>query len=110
MFPINRMRRFIIRKDDPGSSLQTKDLDPLASTERTVFFKKDTNAKNQPTIDDVDKDDFKSDISDEPEKLKDTSLELKTQISSEDKDGSNVDKSNTGPSGQSQEIKKLFDQ
>ncbi|MBM2820024.1 MAG: hypothetical protein HW410_1706 [Nitrosarchaeum sp.] len=104
------MRRFIIRKDDPESSSQTKDLDPMASTERTVFFKKDPNAKNQPTIDDIDKDDFKSDILDEPDKLKDTASESKTQISNENKDGNNVDKPNTGLSGQSQVIKKLFDQ
>lgn len=104
------MRRFIIRKDGPESSFQTKDLDPMNSTERTVFFKKDPDAKTQPTIDDIDKDDFKPGISDEPNKLKDTSIELKTQNSNDDKDDNNVDKPNTGPSGQSKEIKKLFDQ
>lgn len=104
------MRRFIIRKDDPESLSQTQNLDPMASTARTVFFKKDPNAKNQSTIDDIDKDDFKSDISDEPDKLKDIASESKTQISNENKDGNNVDKPNTGPSGQSQVIKKLFDQ
>ena len=108
IYTINLMRRFIIRKDDPESSLQTKDLDPMASTERTVFFKKDPNAKNQPTIDDVDKEDFKSDVSVEPDKSKDAS-DLKIQNNNEDKDDNNVDKPNTGTT-QSQEIKKLFDQ
>ncbi|WP_238549797.1 sensor histidine kinase [Candidatus Nitrosotenuis chungbukensis] len=107
------MRRFIIRKEDAESSTQSKELDPMSFTERTVFFKKDPNAKNQPTIDDLDKEDlgkedFKQSDSSGPSLTKST-LELKTKSSNEDKDADNVDKPNNA-AGQSQEIKKLFDQ
>ncbi len=101
------MRRFIIRKEDAESSVQTKDLDPMNFTERTVFFKKDPNAKNQPTIEDLDKEDFKPDGNTES-KSSSSNLELKAQTGNEDKD---VDKDDElSPSGQSKEIKKLFDQ
>ncbi|WKT57487.1 histidine kinase dimerization/phospho-acceptor domain-containing protein [Candidatus Nitrosotenuis chungbukensis] len=85
----------------------------MSFTERTVFFKKDPNAKNQPTIDDLDKEDlgkedFKQSDSSGPSLTKST-LELKTKSSNEDKDADNVDKPNNA-AGQSQEIKKLFDQ
>lgn len=101
------MRRFIIRKEDAESSVQAKDLDPMNFTERTVFFKKDPNAKNQPTIEDLDKDDFKPDSQTES-KPSGSNLELKTQTDNEDKDVGKDDELN--PSGQSKEIKKLFDQ
>jgi signal transduction histidine kinase len=109
------MRRFIIRKEDAESSVQTKDLDPMSFTERTVFFKKDPNAKNQPTIDDLDKDDFapndaKASQPNGPAKPQATgnTLELKTHVRSEDEDDDKEDEQDT--SGQSREIKKLFDQ
>jgi len=102
------MRRFIIRKEDAESSVQTKDLDPMNFTERTVFFKKDPNAKNQPTIEDLDKEDFKPNDPTESKSISNT-LELKTQTSSENKDTDKDDKPNNAIS-QSQEIKKLFDQ
>jgi len=102
------MRRFIIRKEDAESSIQSKELDPMSFTERTVFFKKDPNAKNQSTIDDLDKEDFKQSDSAEP-KLTTSTLELRTKYDNEDKDTDKTDKPNN-TTGQSQEIKKLFDQ
>ncbi len=92
------MRRFIIRKEDTESSAQTKDLDPMNFTERTVFFKKDPNAKNQPTIEDVGKEDFKPNIA-----------ESKT-TSRNESDGSDKEDNPNNAAGQSREIKKLFDQ
>ncbi|QLH08891.1 hypothetical protein [Candidatus Nitrosotenuis sp. DW1] len=102
------MRRFIIRKEDAESSIQSKEWDPMSFTERTVFFKKDPNAKNQSTIDDLDKEDFKQSDSAEP-KLTTSTLELRTKYDNEDKDTDKTDKPNN-TTGQSQEIKKLFDQ
>lgn len=100
------MRRFIIRKEDAESSVSAKELDPMSFTERTVFFKKDPNAKNQPTIEDVDNEDFKPNDSAEP-KLTGRAPE-QTHAGNEDKSADQDDKPNA--SGQSQEIKKLFDQ
>jgi signal transduction histidine kinase len=105
------MRRFIIRKEDAESSVQTKDSDPMSYTERTVFFKKDPNAKNQPTIDDLDKEDFKPNHAAESAPTNNTS-ELKTQTKNESKDIDEDTDEDDKPKviGQSQEIKKLFDQ
>lgn len=100
------MRRFITRKDDAVSSVQTKDLDPMNFAERTVFFHK-APPENQLTINDPDKEDFKSNNSVESNEKKNTSLE--TQISNED-DVESDNKLNTNQFSQSKEIKKLFDQ
>jgi len=98
------MRRFITRKDDTESSAQTKDSDPMNSSERTVFFHK-APVENPLTINDVDKDDFKSNNSSAPSKTKSV---LEAQPPSED-DVEDDNKPNANPSSQSQEIKKLFD-
>jgi signal transduction histidine kinase len=49
------MRKFIVRKGvDLEPSLQAKNMDPMSFTERTVFFKKDS--QNSPTADSTDSD------------------------------------------------------
>lgn len=108
------MRRFIIRKEDAESSVQTKDLDPMNFTERTVFFKKDPNAKNQPTIENLD-DDLESNDAKELQsngsaksQSPGKTLELKTYARNEHEDDDKDDEQIA--SGQSREIKKLFDQ
>ncbi len=98
------MRRFIIRKEDAESPVQTKDMDPMSFTERTVFFKKDPNAKNQPTIEDLDKEDFKPSTTVESKPASVVESDPKT---SETNDEDN--KPNSAGS-QSRDIKKLFDQ
>jgi len=81
------MRRFITRKDDAESSVQTKDLDPMASTERTVFFHK-APSENSLTIDDLDKEDFKSSGPEVSESTKSTPLETQAQNESDDESDS----------------------
>lgn len=109
------MRRFIIRKEDAESSVQTKDLDPMSFTERTVFFKKDPNAKNQPTIEDLDKEDFASNNTEKSEptivesKPINNTMELKTRVSNENDDTDKDNKPNN-IDAPSRDIKKLFDQ
>lgn len=99
------MRRFITRKDDAESSVQIKDSDPMNSTERTVFFHK-APAENQLTINDLDKENFKSNDSNEPARTKSASLE--TQVQNDDVESD--DESASDQFSQSNEIKKLFDQ
>lgn len=101
------MRRFIIRKDNTKSSLQTKDSDPMNSTVRTVFFKKDPNSKNQYAVKDLDTEDFKSDGLEEPNFVN-NALIMEIQTSNENND-INKDNKPNGQPRQSQEIKKLFD-
>lgn len=101
------MRRFIIRKDNIESSLQTKDSDPMSSTVRTVFFKKDPNSKNQYAVKDLDTEDSKSVSSEEPNFVN-NALTMETQTSNENND-INKDNKPNGQSSQSKEIKKLFD-
>lgn len=95
------MRRFIIRKEDAESPVQTKDMDPMSFTERTVFFKKDPNAKNQPTIDDLDKEDFKPSAAES----KPSSI-----VESDPKTNDDEDNKPNAAGSQSRDIKKLFDQ
>ncbi|TBR08682.1 MAG: GHKL domain-containing protein [Candidatus Nitrosotenuis sp.] len=98
------MRRFITRKDDVVSSVQAKDLDPMSSTERTVFFHK-APAESSLTIDDLDKENFKSNDSGKSAKTKSESLETQAQ-----NEGDGNDESDSDQFSQSNEIKKLFDQ
>lgn len=105
------MRRFIGRKDDePNSSHQTKNMDPMSFTERTVFFKKDSNLQNQSTLEAIDKQDAKSDNSAKLGQVKNSSLGLEAQVI--DKESLDVidAKSDNNSTVQSKEIKKLFDE
>jgi signal transduction histidine kinase len=99
------MRRFITRKEDAESLTPAKDLDPMNSTERTVFFHK-APAESQLTINDLDKESFKSGAS---ESGRTTSALIAAQINrgSDDEDDSELESDSLS---QSKEIKKLFDQ
>ena len=98
------MRRFITRKEDAESPTRAKDLDPMNSTERTVFFHK-APAESQLTINDLDKESFKSEVS-ESNAAKNASVEAQINRRS-DEDDSELQ---PDPLSQSREIKKLFDQ
>lgn len=92
------MRKFIVRKDgDLEPSLQTKSLDPMSFTERTVFFKK--NSQNNASEDAPQQESEDS----KPNKVQQTSEFAETE--KEDQD----DTSNEALA-QSKEIKKLFDE
>ncbi|MGQ0771155.1 MAG: sensor histidine kinase [Nitrososphaerota archaeon] len=106
------MRRFIVRKDDDSkSSLQTKNMDPLSFTERTVFFKKNSNPQNQSTIEDIDRQDAKFTNSAGSNKVKDSPLGLEAQIiDKESLDAITDEKPDNNSTAQSKEIKKLFDE
>jgi signal transduction histidine kinase len=92
------VRKFIVKKDgESESSLQAKSLDPMSFTQRTVFFKKDS--QNQST-----EDAFQQESDDsKPQKEQETSEFAEIQ-----KDGQ--DDTADEALVQSKEIKKLFDE
>jgi signal transduction histidine kinase len=92
------VRKFIVKKDgESESSLQAKSLDPMSFTQRTVFFKKDS--QNQST-----EDAFQQESDDsKPQKEQETSEFVEIQ-----KDGQ--DDTADEALVQSKEIKKLFDE
>ena len=106
------MRRFIVRKDgDPQSSVQTKNMDPMSFTERTVFFKKDSNPQNQSTTEYTDKQDANPNNSTEFDKVENSSLGLEAQIIDKESLDAIIDAApNNNSTAQSEEIKKLFDE
>ena len=98
------MRRFITRKEDAESPTNAKDVDPMNSTERTVFFHK-APAESQLTINDLDKENIKSGASESVRKMS-TLVEAQINRGSDDEDS----ELESDSLSQSKEIKKLFDQ
>jgi len=93
------VRKFIVRKDsDPESPLQTKTLDPMSHTERSVFFKKDS--QNQSSG---------SDLQQESEDSKSYNAQQISEFADivEKEDDGDVSDDTLA---QSKEIKKLFDE
>ena len=92
------MRKFIVRKDgDPELSLQTKSTDPMSFTERTVFFKKNSQNNASEDTPQQESEDSKSNKGQQTSEF--------AEIEKEDQD----DTSNEALA-QSKEIKKLFDE
>ncbi|HEX9845565.1 MAG TPA: ATP-binding protein [Candidatus Nitrosotenuis sp.] len=93
------MRKFIVRKDgDSELSLQTKSVDPMSFTERSVFFKKDSqNNASEDTLE-QESEDLKSNKGQQTSEFADV-------VEKENQDGDSDDRL-----AQSKEIKKLFDE
>jgi signal transduction histidine kinase len=93
------VRKFIVRKDgDSELSLQTKSVDPMSFTERSVFFKKDSqNNASEDTLE-QESEDLKSNKGQQTSEFADV-------VEKENQDGDSDDRL-----AQSKEIKKLFDE
>jgi signal transduction histidine kinase len=86
-------------------------MDPMSFTERTVFFKKDSNPQNQSTTEYTDKQDANPNNSTEFDKVENSSLGLEAQIIDKESLDAIIDAApNNNSTAQSEEIKKLFDE
>jgi signal transduction histidine kinase len=92
------VRKFIVRKDgDAEPSLENKSIDPMGFTQRTVFFKK--NSQNQSTDDGFQQE------SDDSKPQKEQEASEFAEIEKEGQDNTSDE-----ALAQSKEIKKLFDE
>lgn len=101
------MRKFIVRKDgDADPSLQTNSLDPMSFTQRSVFFKKDSQSQSTDDAFQQESNDSKS------QNAQQVSTPHKEQQASEFAEIEKEDQDDAADEAleQSKEIKKLFDE
>lgn len=94
------MRKFIVRKDEESkSSLETKNVDPMSFTERSVFFKKDAAQGGS-----TDEQSVGSEAGSSGPDKKDTLSEFESLVLQK------KDAGDDKPVEQSREVKELFDE